>query len=786
MLQYIKSNKQLTPLRVTDYFATLISESGEGYKFNFAYNILKKDIEAGARSLKITIYPKNYDYSSPKISGKIAYAKSLSSFIDAKKLKETLVLSNTVNLMIFLTNSIGSIDNTPQQVNTRTLSPISPATIEFYRNQGSNSTSDTTLLRENMLGLIVDHRLDPSNAILKQVEKSSTNYTMISSLQNYYLNEALQDLNSNETYYEVTTKDTKRQNDERLYLNSNFVIPAQFVNDELEVNFEIYGPGQSVSNYTKITKTIVVSNFLEIINRVKQKPVIGAVGNSFESLEVVQIDPNAKSLTVQKKTILKSGEVSYYSPLNSFVDVKQNDIQNVKDVNSQSEIQIYRCVSYKQDISKLSSYKNAIAGTTFVIDPTVLLLSNDQSQKAVKIEVMQAPRIAGSVKIQKRRLVSPSKFESEYVDVVGFSSLSNESYATWDYNVKDGEIYEYKLTYDGRDKAIEFDSISKTHKFLNIKNKNISVSMTNLSPVFVNNKLEISFNISTQNVDKEANVIKTALDNEKLFEQFKAEFEESLKDRLQEIIFYKLVRVDLNKSPGVEEQFLNVIPSSNATNFTDNVQSQLASNVAELNPFHNYRYQLYAYYKSPLSILRDYTKTQKVRMGDGKEKTVYWKPYKWIQPDVINKSTFIAQDVDGNLLKPSLIEDGDGGIVAEITQIGLKQALQLSTCKASRFDSKNVIINWGVQDVLKNYDHFVIVKESGKKRVILDTVIGTSYVDELKIEDLGTVIYYVIPVFNDYSIGLAKKTNHITYRPEEAMISEGINTIVSAKPVSRI
>ena len=73
-----------------------------------------------------------------------------------------------------------------------------------------------------------------------------------------------------------------------------------------------------------------------------------------------------------------------------------------------------------------------------------------------------------------------------------------------------------------------------------------------------------------------------------------------------------------------------------------------------------------------------------------------------------------------------------------------------------------------IESSIDEYDHFVIVKESnGGKRKILTTSRDLMYVDEIRSTDAGTIIYYITPVYNDYTVGTTIRTNSIIVDPEE-------------------
>jgi hypothetical protein len=127
----------------------------------------------------------------------------------------------------------------------------------------------------------------------------------------------------------------------------------------------------------------------------------------------------------------------------------------------------------------------------------------------------------------------------------------------------------------------------------------------------------------------------------------------------------------------------------------------------------------------------------------------------------------LAEDDDGNFTEINLIEDGEAGVVASTTISNMQLMLGIEACNAERFDLNTVIVSWSLQLSNDMYDHFVIVKEVDQKRQLIATVTQDRYIDTVKQSEAGSVIYYVIPVFKDYSVGAASRSNTIVIEPEE-------------------
>ena len=90
--------------------------------------------------------------------------------------------------------------------------------------------------------------------------------------------------------------------------------------------------------------------------------------------------------------------------------------------------------------------------------------------------------------------------------------------------------------------------------------------------------------------------------------------------------------------------------------------------------------------------------------------------------------------------------------------------------------NKKVKISWSLQVDVRSYDHFVLVKELNGNKKTLGCFMNNEIIDVLNLEqpgadtskvDFGTLLYYVTPVANDFSVLPTMRTNAIIIDPEE-------------------
>ena len=770
----ISPKKAKTSFAVSDYFATLVATIKNHYYINIAFSIDKKELlknvpTNGIEKVNIKVYKKTYQnqsnsndsVNSPGISNNFL-TKGLNSFLAAATIANTKILEETV----FLTNY-----DVPSAEKRKILYPgISPFTSKVSSSQNLNipSTAITSLfsLRNKNLSIIKNIKIDPAEAILLQEYKSNND---INSLVNHYLLNSTTSLAKDEVYYGSIESDSKKT---KCYINYQIIIPEVYKLEQLEIIFELHTNSPSgISPFEKIKKTFNIKDLLSIKTATIKKPSISEIEirKNVPGLQILRNDKFASGLTVEKKVINSNNQVSTYSTIFKKVGFEIGGGEKISQTNLLAAIQIYRCTAFDSDSSSIrsSAYKNIIFGTIPFIDPTIILIKDDQQEKAVEIAVQKPPPEASEFQIIKRRISNNGlgTLEEEQ-QVSAFISTQPIPTVVYDKMVISGEYYEYTVKYKLVDSTIK-SSVSKIHKFVDSSVvKNIITTITDKQTSSTSDGLVVSFTISSIAALSDNDTIAQALDKISTINLYQTAFNK-LKDKLEDIIFYKITRINLSISPGVAEEFKEMY--ANGAQFVDDLKNRQNSGVSELNPNHDYVYEVRAYYKNPINFLKDLVTTvpKQVNSKTGKTTKEYkYKPYKWLQQNALNYGTLSAENDVGEISQYSIIDAGDIGVVASAVIDRLETVLELKSAMAKRVDINSVYINWNINTIVNDYDHFVIVKESKGKRQILATSRSLHHVDVIS-EDAGTVIYYITPVYNDYTIGPTIRTNSIIVNPEE-------------------
>ena len=569
----------------------------------------------------------------------------------------------------------------------------------------------------------------------------------------------------------IVADSNRRQ--QTLFINKLISIPERYKNEELEIFFELY-PSTDPNSliYKEVKKTFYICNLLSIKNSIIKKPSIQESNTTrgLSGLSIKQLDKKASGIQVFKKTINSNGQVSKYKSFFRERNFMMNNEQEIREANSQSEIQIFRCVAYADDSSSktLSAYRNVIIGTIPLIDQTIILISDVQEEKAVKITITNYPHEVSIFQVSRRKILKDSfgSFE-EYKVIQHFVDIRQQQ-TVLDKDVINGEYYEYSIAYmDNRGDRRQ--SVSKIHKFVDSSNlKSIAATISDYTlttSITENPGPVITFSIQHVINQESTSLISDVISQAGLGENFKQEFEK-IKDKFKDIVFFKVTRINLSISPSIEETFNDIITNEP---FIDSPETRHNSNISNIDLNHDYLYTVRGYYKNPASLMKDLVITVPAnKTSRGTTKAYKYRPYKWLQQKVLNSGTLLPEDSNNNLLHPSIFEDGDIGVVANIKIDKLETLLELKSVTARRVAIKTIFVSWMIESSIDEYDHFVIVKESnGGKRKILTTSRDLMYVDEIRSTDAGTIIYYITPVYNDYTVGTTIRTNSIIVDPEE-------------------
>lgn len=763
-IELISKPLKTSTFSVPSYYASIVDENNQEYHVKFIFNIQRTDFDFsikiaddngsqntsnGVSKLKIKFYPENYAINE-NLTNKEFKNKQTKEY-------DNIEFSKIENDQLLLEYIVDLSSYKP---------PTYPKARRILSKISSPLKDDTSLdsnidIKETNLFVIKTFKIDPSTVLKEKLfNKGTKEYK---NLANYYLKNALKNLSINYPRYETIIDQNAIST---IFMSHIVKIPKKIKGEKIRkfsVVFEPCTQDTYIPTFESVTKNLDLEDLLNNASSLKEPEFTQSINKNYNKLCATLKDNLTNKLFLQKKTIDYNGSTSFYKNINSAALVKDNSIE-VSDLQESNKINIYRCIStFDQATSDRSTYKNLVAGQLSFIDSTIMLPSNSGQDKAVKIELLNVPSEVVTYKLEKKVLLQNSDgYDGGMILVSNFRNKDDT--IVMDYNVVKNKTYEYFLTYRLKN-GNQIASISKLHKYLDPQ----TVISTDITDVTIsenyNGEPKVTFSITAKIEQSHSELLKSALENAGIGEQFAKEIQGE-KAFFQNLLFFKVKRINLSASPGVEEEFKDFL---DASSFEDDELSRKNSGVSKLDLSQTYQYEIRAFLKNPIELLPKYIKVvEQVTINGTTYKARAYRPYKWFQKSVLESGTTNSENEDGNIINSQFLQDSDIGVVNTVKLDTLKKILGVRNVSANRITVEKITLKWDISNSGDYYDHFVIVKEVNHVRKILTTTHNKNYIDTIdSAKDMGNIRYYITPVYYDYTVGTTVASQVITIDPEE-------------------
>lgn len=802
------ANKLKNTIEVLPYFATLVSEDENNYKFQFVFRVKQTSIVLKALSKVIikcinpsVVIEKN---SNLKVLGTLPLKKK--EVINQSGLYEmhnilckhkrqvkkavakqnSIIAEETINLQNYV------IPN----VSTQLLRGIKSTDIkELYTVKDSLEIQDlksNNLLKEFSLldqgdvkklnfDLISMHKLHPISVV--DMEEKSSTIEKAALLRNYFLNDALQTVQKEKAYY---TPVKKKVFYDKISIRAFIDIPKNLVNSNLEIHFETYKFERKrlrlVKSEVPIERQVKILNVEKHLKFFRIPLLAPNLTVLNEEVEAHQNDPLSNYVKILKKEITNNGVCTKYSSaLEDYVE--QENSCSITEPLQDNRFSIFKCISGDANSTTLNpKVSGVVMGTLPFIDTLTMVVSDKMGNSdGVEINVKNPPNFARQFQVSKK-IWNGSSF-SEKVVVVPFRDFDGESTLVLDQTVLNGEICEYILDYKTETGEVRHSGF-KHHHYKKMKNLNLNVSISDPIISVNQGKSALRFNIETKIESTQDDKVRSLLDQigaPKVLSDSLQSLEVS--DKFSDLFYHKVVRTNLKT--GQKEYFeeLDVNASFNSIKGTqslvDDITNRTKGSIDDIDPNTDYLYEVRTFLRNPLSLTKNFVQKVVVPPTSGKAspRIYYFKPFKWRQPAVLEDGTIPAVDDFNNLLTKKFDEDGEIGVTARYLLSGAKKGIFASSLSAERIDLNKVRITWQIEGNEDDFDHFVVMKEVSGVRRFIGAVTGQEVFDILGNDDVGTIIYYVVPIMYDFSVGNAVRANTIIVDPAELDFKQQISEI---------
>ena len=266
---------------------------------------------------------------------------------------------------------------------------------------------------------------------------------------------------------------------------------------------------------------------------------------------------------------------------------------------------------------------------------------------------------------------------------------------------------------------------------------------------------EVSFTIRSSFIETNETKIKSALERQGL----SGFFNDSLnRADLQRLVAHKVSRTNL-MTGDVEEFGVFTDPE-----FSD-TRLGAVRNVSPLEQGCDYRYTIVTHFRPADSLLTEYT--QEVTNTQTPSLSYSYKPSKWRHPVTLLHGNLVSQDSLRTNWSNDQFTFGQVGKITHVTAAFGDAHPAIVSATASRVNDKLTRIRWVVQGTTSKIDHFVVSVEILGVRSVVGKAHNLSesgqyqFVDALENNERGGLVYYVLPVYHDWTRGKEVATNMV-------------------------
>lgn len=828
MIQKFKSNKAAASTSTTSeliylssYFATLLNETDEHYEFEFTFgvkwtDIVKKDIQKFSIDIfnhdvirtsdgKKQIAPQQKLF---KVNNKASFQPGVSktnailqgainAFGDVKEKNDSLIASTSklflmtpeyASFLQVLKNNFKASGKFPEGSVNFPFPLLSLKTKNVFA-PIENSIAPASSIKYKNLTLIGENLIDPALAIVKDVSQDKNARQIVNEIRDFYKNGATTGLPKEDFYFEVGY--SRNQPLTQFYRTSSVLIPKKLVINSVDVVFSLYTGGNNqeicVAQSKKKLDVKKHSKFLKY--PYKKLPIGPTTSNlvstfpQFEAKHSIVVGDSAMvknqkldSLKIETKKIDRHGVCQD----KTYKLIKGLEYRNY--VATSENFVIQRSFAVDSESTSTSQYfDSCVVGHAAKIDTSVLIITKVKNDPTY-VRINNIPPYVASGKIEKKIWNNENHSGFSPVEIITFSNLNSNFFEHVDQNLIDGRLYLYSVSYVTH-QGDALNSVEQYHECkLGLENKyNVTTTLVNFEISVNENETRVSFQVNSEIERPSIEQVKQLLVDTTISSQLSNLISQEVQEKFGMILSHKVARLDL--TTGIREFFntpTQTLSGLGSQLFIDDKSTRLLNNVSKFDPTHSYVYELNTAVSDPKTLVRDLVVNEQLRPYG---KSYSFRPYRWYQKQVKEKGTLYAEDEKGNLIGFDHFQENNQGVSfkEELPSSIRYEFLQPKNLLVERVNKKLARITW-VTQLMESYDHFVVIKEVGGQRKLMGAFFTNELYDDLRLEqsdvnksqhDFGTIVYYVVPVFKDFSVGNAIKSNAITVDPLEFQYHQG-------------
>lgn len=515
---------------------------------------------------------------------------------------------------------------------------------------------------------------------------------------------------------------------------------------------------------------------------------------------VQQNDPVADSIVVTRMVSHLNSD-SGHRPFES-ISLQAGESKKIVDLNpnnSKPNTVTYRAITnYNGSDGAFSSltyegHRNIISNAKNSYESDVNIVAFNEKE-GIKLELSKFPSTVLAVKLNRVDLTSVGPYKNKISTVLNsagnaYSNVtdSETKIIYLDSNVSPNRIYKYFCTFEfpkgKRANSVEDEIVKREVPFSNLSSPfKVTFDSTALTISEDDGTYRFTTNLNLQVRDTAFQFLKNVFEQQNAFNEFENFISEN-KDRITDLVAFKVVRIDLNTS---KKHYIGVIK---AGPFTDDSNTSEDIGIPKLEPGNSYSYIFNLCLINPSSVLFDAVSKLSTGKKPGSNDISY-------NPTIFNSTTFRKKGILPSNKKLSKPENFKLLLSKSVTNIVFKQNLNIPKSKATvtnlncKVGSQSTLISWDLEGgSLNEVDHCIVkVSVNGNEQILTSVVCSSSTsnmtaVDNKYCNELGDRSYNVVVVYNDGSTFVSSPSetlynaSNIKIKTLRNMINRGVGKI---------
>ena len=529
-------------------------------------------------------------------------------------------------------------------------------------------------------------------------------------------------------------------------------------NTNLTVKFDL------INNDSMVIDEIVVPLELEkhIENyKIPNKPPELKLARS-ESLSKYNIEINARDKKIRKVRLFQKRIHRNLPKVNDYTIVGEYDLSydirsvKVPVVVPINDYTIYRAIPMGTSDQLGYEFTNIVVKPNMIYPIKAVSLVAKLEETGIELELRNIPTDVISIEFlvrdktifeKKWRSVSSPKVIDEPTRQINIMTIT-------DGKVKHQHVYEYvvKLFY----KAGNTEQAGYT--IMEFLKPESGITTTEINNIDLSQEFEpnVAFQIKTNLLDNNFDILTNLLKSKEIDEYFT----DAIKDERE--LFKKLVAHNVQRvtsTTGEREDF-GILTD---TTFDDNLYRE-SNAVKKIDIDCQYRYEVYPLLRSPETLFEKLIKTTSDQIT---KKSYDFSPAKFLHPITLNRGTIVSPAGRKALYAKQEMSFGAIGNVVSIDVQFDNQPITIDNIQITRIDYNTQRLEWQVAGLISKVDHFIIIKKCLGTKTILGKVHSefsgntAFFLHKLSLDDIGEFKYLIVPVFNDYTIGIEQESKMV-------------------------